>query len=420
MGSQGAVSAQWTKGQGLVWRVVVCGVTMCSVGGGVAPTRAGNAQFDADACRDDPSCNVKFAFGDSPPRGGCRTETLRCTHVYDASCQHRFRNSFFHRLLDCLLPSYPVIEAFVDRVQSLPRSEHPTACIVLHTSTNSTPYTDIVQPFLPARDTLNQSVVWDDAWLSRDATRNALDRDRPTCFQLAPAAQVVRWTEFSSNFKLRGCSAAETASSDRMATVFAPSLADHPLAPKPSILLIQRAEGSERYFQDFPDTLLYFQHRFPAADVAVYWGNESFPATARLFAAADVVVGYHGAGLANSLFLRKGALVIEVTTTLQYRRESAWLIETSRDRRKRQIWRTNRQLAPCRSLDWRILGLPQAQLGIQKEVLRHLQAGRAKPRGHNGHRPVSLNTVLKKASRIRLTPRDLVLIGDVVESKISI
>lgn len=41
----------------------------------------------------------------------------------------------------------------------------------------------------------------------------------------------------------------------------------------------------------FPDTLLYFQHRLSAAGLASYWGNEVFPATARLIAVADLCLG---------------------------------------------------------------------------------------------------------------------------------
>lgn len=43
----------------------------------------------------------------------------------------------------------------------------------------------------------------------------------------------------------------------------------------------------------------------------------AFEVIARLFGAADVVIGYHGAGLVNAMFMRRHALVIEITTTFK-------------------------------------------------------------------------------------------------------
>ena len=56
------------------------------------------------------------------------------------------------------------------------------------------------------------------------------------------------------------------------------------------------------------------RERFGAARLAVHYGNESAEATVRLFAGAQVVVGYHGAGMVNAVFCRQGTLVVEVTT----------------------------------------------------------------------------------------------------------
>jgi hypothetical protein len=46
----------------------------------------------------------------------------------------------------------------------------------------------------------------------------------------------------------------------------------------------------------------------------IYYGNESFAETVQIFAQSRVVVGYHGAGLANTLFCSSGTIVLEYTT----------------------------------------------------------------------------------------------------------
>ena len=54
----------------------------------------------------------------------------------------------------------------------------------------------------------------------------------------------------------------------------------------------------------------------------------AFEVIARLFGAADVVIGYHGAGLVNAMFMRRHALVIEITTTFKSVRFVQLLLDT--------------------------------------------------------------------------------------------
>jgi hypothetical protein len=46
----------------------------------------------------------------------------------------------------------------------------------------------------------------------------------------------------------------------------------------------------------------------------LFYGNETFKETIEIFADAQVVVGYHGVGLANAIFSPWGAIVLEYTT----------------------------------------------------------------------------------------------------------
>lgn len=73
------------------------------------------------------------------------------------------------------------------------------------------------------------------------------------------------------------------------------------------------------------------------------FGNETVDAMVRLFARACVVVGYHGAGLANTLFNPPGSMVVEVTTygapyySAPFGKQHPWRAQAVH----MGIWRTN-------------------------------------------------------------------------------
>lgn len=80
-----------------------------------------------------------------------------------------------------------------------------------------------------------------------------------------------------------------------------------------------------------------------AKHVVRAFGNETMDDMVRLFARACVVVGYHGAGLANTMFNPSGSMVVEVTTyaapyyTEPYGKECPWRAAAIH----MGIWRTN-------------------------------------------------------------------------------
>lgn len=91
------------------------------------------------------------------------------------------------------------------------------------------------------------------------------------------------------------------------------SLAGQPL----NILIMQRTRN--RMFTN----LRYIQHAlsqsFPGCQQRLFWGNETFQETIRLFYWADVVLGFHGAGSINCLYSRTGTLHIELSLTTRPR-----------------------------------------------------------------------------------------------------
>lgn len=99
-------------------------------------------------------------------------------------------------------------------------------------------------------------------------------------------------------------------------------------ATKRTVLVIKRTAGqfsqnlSDRKVRMWPERVLEslleeFGLRFPLHDVVVFADNNRTLMTCplcqvRMFDQADVVVGIHGAGLTNTLYMRPGSIVIEV------------------------------------------------------------------------------------------------------------
>lgn len=56
----------------------------------------------------------------------------------------------------------------------------------------------------------------------------------------------------------------------------------------------------------------------------IYFGNESFEDTVKIFANSRIVVGFHGAGFINTLFSPPGTVVLEYTTFLDMNATQFW------------------------------------------------------------------------------------------------
>jgi hypothetical protein len=332
--------------------------------------------------------------------------------LYDAHCGHEFRDAFFHRIVDCLLPSFSVIDHFASALETDRQSSESTGgntttvCLILHSASyGRQSYESVVIPFLPARSSAAtiKRLIWDSSWPGHDRDGHP-KKGAPSCFRMNANAKVTTWTQSSTTFKRRGCGVTESANlgrmSDRLGLAHASGEKDFLTHPK-LIVWIQRQSDSDRSFRNFSAILRHFRRGVGNSNVVVYSGNESFHSTARLFASADVVIGYHGAGLVNTVFLPKRALVIEITTTRDPQRVGTWLDDDIRPQLR--VWRTNRMLAGCRELDWRVYALPHSQLGVTKKVLKR-----------NDLNGVSLHQFLKKTSTVDLTAADLDQIAHMV------
>lgn len=82
-------------------------------------------------------------------------------------------------------------------------------------------------------------------------------------------------------------------------------------APLRFLLVVRK--GVSREVVNMHQLQAALQITFPQAKFDHFWGKEDMPTMVRLFATANVSVGFHGAGVANALFAQHGAQHIEIT-----------------------------------------------------------------------------------------------------------
>jgi len=108
-----------------------------------------------------------------------------------------------------------------------------------------------------------------------------------------------------------------------------------------SILLISRKRNRKILDEDVLLRMLKTVATKKKLSQQTYHGNESLAETIRMFSAAVVIIGYHGAGFVNTIFAQNTTFVIEISTFLHPQIYS-W-----------KKWRSNRWGSP--RLKWRVL-----------------------------------------------------------------
>jgi hypothetical protein len=100
-----------------------------------------------------------------------------------------------------------------------------------------------------------------------------------------------------------------------------------PVACTHTLLLVRTGT---RKLRNYPSLWVHLARVSAPYDVPVvpFFGNESLSEMIRLFSSACAVVGTHGAGHANTIFSRKDALVVEISTYMLPRSLSQILIRS--------------------------------------------------------------------------------------------
>jgi hypothetical protein len=255
-------------------------------------------------------------------------EQSKHRQIFDLRCINRAGNfeasNYYHNVIDCLFPMAPTLA----HVLNLP-AKHMNDTILI---TNSR----ILQSWISLLTKMTPYFVTSSTVISLPIRRlPSNDRTTGTCIPLIHL--LGRYATRSRNV-----------ASNRRIVVF-----------------IVRAGFSRdvkniREFKQITTAVLG-----PSVEIINFYGNESVKDTFRLFQSAQVVVGYHGAGLANTAFCKNDTLVIEISLFM--------------DLNMTKHWRTNSEVGILnKGLTWNTIWLPLNATGFASENEIMIRATRKK------------------------------------------
>jgi hypothetical protein len=255
--------------------------------------------------------------------------------VLDLSCGYKWSGAFFHNLFDCFLPADLLLSDLVEGDAAAALRGRPLALV-------SAPQ---------LRPVLEDLLLRQHDWL-RAAPRilHPAPAESPACLRggrpgaalLTPAlfgqeatlrcpesvrARMLRYAElFTQEEKGRGGGDGEggdgeESEGDGTAAAAAAAAA----AERGTIVLLQREARYGRHMLNFDALLRAVRAAFaPALSVVPLYGTEGLGESIAAVARARAVVAYHGAGMVYCLFCPRGALLLEITTYLDYDRAQVW------------------------------------------------------------------------------------------------
>lgn len=81
----------------------------------------------------------------------------------------------------------------------------------------------------------------------------------------------------------------------------------------PLRILLMLRKGGKREVTNMHKLRFHLNAAFPKATISTFSGDETIPDVIRMFALANVSIGFHGAGIANALYAQHGALHVEIS-----------------------------------------------------------------------------------------------------------
>jgi len=243
-----------------------------------------------------------------------------CDFTIDFSCPYTGpRSAYYHRIADCLLPSYGLLD--------LARAANGSVCILTY------PKEPNLMALLPVltTDMSNARIIDSTVSCASALSRHAVD-PRPVRSKLKRYLE-----EFPSLPNVVGRYPIDFAANVRKLHRDISKVATPP--KEPQLVIIDRPRGQRRFATEtkaaISDMLKRVERTHVLKSQAVlgvteYSGQESIKNTFEIFTNAASVIGYHGAGFANALFTARPSCMMELST---------W-----KDLESTRPWRTNRFL----------------------------------------------------------------------------
>lgn len=276
---------------------------------------ATSACFPCSQCKKEGLMNRTAWF--VTDRASCRLDDAivdlrKYAKVCDLTCcpvgTHR---AHYHRLVDCMVPSLLTLHKSLQL-----RDETKVAIIPNHLSDF---YDVILRNTSSMERVLHEPSTTPCYIVSNNAlvlNKEAESMNSPDLWNAIHASQA--WAGFHETLQ-RGLGLESQPKAGRTSVAAVPKSAG-------TITLIRRP-GRTRAFANAGEVVAALNAEFPNWNVQVFYGNETAARTMDMFAQSKVVIGYHGAGLANVLFSPPGTVVLEFTTM--------------KDVGSRAVWRTN-------------------------------------------------------------------------------
>lgn len=220
----------------------------------------------------------------------------QCQVVVDLKCPHKYRDAFFHRLVDCLAYEFGGIQ------HALSTYEKP--CFLGY-YTRAKLYRDLVagnMNLVCSHESIDKHQIPVNSTYEQDTT-------------LLPVFKPNR-TDVSYSVRLLFNHFYGMADSIKSTT----------------ILLVKRFRP--RNFSEESFTMLHSSLQKLARDfgrqIDVYNGTETIRDTVQKFRRADIVLHFHGAAAANMLFARRGTRIIEINTFVKSDDSKQWRTNMNR------------------------------------------------------------------------------------------
>lgn len=250
-----------------------------------------------------------------------------CVQLLDARCLDSRASLYWHRIVDCLLPVYQALT----ETRSIPpqrkifrvHASRSRACVLVQAG--------VVYPYA-AR------LLPHNMYISTEAMGS-----QPNCSALLVGLPRVR-EGVSPVWRLLH--------RDVERTLGGP--------PRPShVVLISResdstsaATRSSRLFRNTSHVLNILE-RVMGLPAVRYTGREDVFSTLRIFGSAAAIVGYHGAGLANAIFVPHHTCVVEISTYMNV--SSNTLPWRANEHKRTQAWSPER-------IHWQSYRIPLAKV----------------------------------------------------------
>ena len=213
-----------------------------------------------------------------------------CSQIVPADCQRM--HAPYDRIVDCLMPLYPALALAAN-------ASRPT-CILLPPRQTSKPLVQLLEALFG----LSTFVMVTDATCTTNLVARSKRND--TDVFAYDVSNGGRWDITASVWRL-------------LHAHIRARILPTPLTPASHLVLVSRgglalatSKTSRKLIRE--DGIVRRLQQATELPVRVYRGVESARETLALFATAHAIVGYHGAGLANAVFMPRPSCVVEVST----------------------------------------------------------------------------------------------------------